>query len=128
MDLFDRCQRFSAEMIERQAAVSLFYRAVDPLDGRYAERNGRRLLMLGSNDYLGLTHDPRVTRAASDAVLRYGSSSCGARLNNGTTTLHERLEERLAHLKGVERVVVFSNGFMAMASTINSLVGDGDVV
>jgi 8-amino-7-oxononanoate synthase len=128
MDLFDKCQRFSAEMIERQAAVSLFYRAVDPLDGRYAERNGQRLLMLGSNDYLGLTHDPRVTRAASDAVLRYGSSSCGARLNNGTTTLHERLEEKLAELKGVERVIVFSNGFMAMLSTINSLVGDGDVV
>lgn len=128
MDVFDKCQRFATELDWRRQAVSLFYRAVDPIDGRRAVRNGRELLMFGSNDYLGLTHDPRVKRAAADAVLRHGSSSCGARINNGTTTLHRKLEERLAEIKGVERVVVFSNGFMAMQGTLTTLLGPDDVV
>jgi len=129
MDVFDKCHDFVRDISpQRRAGMSLFYRAVDPMDGRYAVRNGRRLLMLGSNDYLGLTHDPRVKRAAADAVLAHGSSSCGARINNGTTTLHQRLEEKLAEIKGVERVMVFSNGFMAMLGTIATLAGPGDVV
>ncbi len=129
MDIFEKCRAFAADQsAQRRAGMALFYRAVDPVDGRHAVRNGRRLLMMGSNDYLGLTHDPRVKRAAADAVLAHGSSSCGARINNGTTTLHQRLEERLAEMKGVERVMVFSNGFMAMMGTISTLAGDGDVV
>lgn len=129
MDIFEKCHAFTAGLSrERRAGMALFYRAVDPVDGRYAVRDGRRLLMLGSNDYLGLTHDPRVKQAAADAALAYGSSSCGARINNGTTSLHQRLEEQLAELKGVERVMVFSNGFMAMLGTIATLAGDGDVV
>jgi 8-amino-7-oxononanoate synthase len=129
MDVFERCREFEAGLSpQRRQGMALFYRAVDPLDGRYALRNGRRLLMLGSNDYLGLTHDPRVKQAAAEALLQYGSSSCGARINNGTTTLHQRLEEKLAEVKGVERVMVFSNGFMAMLGTITSLAGAGDTV
>lgn len=129
MDLFEKCHAYAAGLTpQRRAGMALFYRAVDPVDGRHAVRDGRRLLMLGSNDYLGLTHDPRVKQAAADAALRYGSSSCGARINNGTTSLHQRLEEQLAELKGVERVMVFSNGFMAMLGTIATLAADGDVV
>ncbi|PYQ56065.1 MAG: hypothetical protein DMF78_00105 [Acidobacteria bacterium] len=129
MDLFTKCQDFVGGLTpQRRAGMALFYRAVDPVDGRHAVRNGRRLLMLGSNDYLGLTHDPRVKEAAAQAVLRHGSSSCGARINNGTTSLHQRLEEKLAEIKGVERVMVFSNGFMAMMGTISTLAGQGDVV
>jgi 8-amino-7-oxononanoate synthase len=129
MDMFEKCRSYANSLSgQRRAGAALFYRAVDPIDGRYAVRNGRRLLMLGSNDYLGLTHDPRVKQAAAEAALRHGSSSCGARINNGTTSLHQRLEHELAELKGVERVMVFSNGFMAMLGTIATLAGAGDVV
>jgi 8-amino-7-oxononanoate synthase len=129
MDIFEKCHAFAADQSQqRRAGMALFYRAVDPIDGRYGLRNGRRLLMLGSNDYLGLTHDPRVKQAAAEAILAHGTSSCGARINNGTTSLHQRLEERLAEIKGVERVMVFSNGFMAMMGTIATLARDGDVV
>ena len=128
MDVFQKCREFAAELGKRRQGVALFYRAVDPIDGRYALCNGRRVLMMGSNDYLGLAHDPRVKQAAADAVMKHGSSSCGARINNGTTTLHRRLEERLAEIKGVERVAVFSNGFMAMLGTLTTLLRDGEVV
>jgi 8-amino-7-oxononanoate synthase len=129
VELFDKCRDFEAGLsAQRRQGMALFYRAVDPVDGRHAVRDGRRLLMFGSNDYLGLTHDPRVKQAAADAVLKHGSSSCGARINNGTTTLHQQLEEKLAEVKGVERVMVFSNGFMAMLGTIATLAGAGDVV
>lgn len=128
MDVFQKCRDFSASLGKGRQRASLFYRAVDPIDGRHAIRNGRRLLMLGCNDYLGLTHDPRVKKAAADAVMRHGSSSCGARINNGTTTLHRQLEERLAEIKGVERVAVFSNGFMAMLGTLTTLLREGEVV
>ena len=128
MDVFQKCRDFSASLGKGRQRASLFYRAVDPIDGRHAVRNGRRLLMLGCNDYLGLTHDPRVKQAAADAVMKHGSSSCGARINNGSTTLHQRLEERLAEIKGVERVAVFSNGFMAMFGTLTTLLRQGEVV
>jgi 8-amino-7-oxononanoate synthase len=129
MDLFDKCGESVGRGDPNRAwALSQFYRTVDPIDGRHAVREGRRLLMLGSNDYLGVTHDPRVKEAAIAAVRAHGSSSCGARINNGTTSLHRRLEERLAAFKGVERVLVFSNGFLAMFGAITTLVGHGDVV
>lgn len=128
MDVFQKCRDFSASLGKGRQRASLFYRAVDPIDGRLAVRNGRPLLMFGCNDYLGLTHDPRVKQAAADAVMKHGSSSCGARINNGTTTLHRRLEERLAEIKGVERVAVFSNGFMAMFGTLTTLLREGEVV
>ncbi len=128
MDLFEKCGGQIREFQDQPGRVAMFYRAVDPIDGRFALRDGRRLLMLGSNDYLGLTHDPRVKSAAMAAIDRYGSSSCGARINNGTTTLHQRLEEKLAELKSVASVVVFSNGFLAMLGAIISLVDEGDVV
>jgi len=128
MDLFEKCAGLIREYRDEPARVAMFYRPVDPIDGRHGLCGFRRVLMLGSNDYLGVTHHPRVKAAVIDAVGRFGSSSCGARLNNGTTSLHERLEERLAAMKGVESVVVFSNGFLAMLGTLTSLLADGDVV
>ena len=128
MDLFERCAGMIREYRQQPARVALFYRAVDPVDGRHGICRGRRVLLLGSNDYLGLTHDPRVKAATVEAVERFGSSSSGARINNGTTTLHERLEERLAAMKGVESVIVFSNGFLAMLGVLTSLTTEEDVV
>ncbi|MEW6741776.1 MAG: aminotransferase class I/II-fold pyridoxal phosphate-dependent enzyme [Planctomycetota bacterium] len=90
--------------------------------------NGRRVLMFGSNDYLGLTHDPRVMEAARDAVMRYGSGCSGSRMLNGTLTIHRELETELAAFLGREDVALFSTGYQANHGTLTALAQRGDVI
>jgi 8-amino-7-oxononanoate synthase len=89
---------------------------------------GRKYLLLASNNYLGLATDPRVVSAATDAVRRYGASTGASRLVSGSTTLHRELESELAALKGTEAAILFSSGYLANLGTIGALVGPGDVV
>lgn len=89
---------------------------------------GRKFLLLASNNYLGLAADPRVVNAATDAVRRYGASTAASRLVSGSTTLHRELESELAALKGTEAAILFSSGYLANLGTIGALVGPGDVV
>ncbi len=89
---------------------------------------GRRFLLLASNNYLGLAADPRVVSAATEAVRRYGASTAASRLVSGSTTLHRELESELAALKGAEAAIVFSSGYLANLGTIGALVGPGDVI
>src|SRR3954454_23397622 len=89
---------------------------------------GRRYLMLASNNYLGLATDPRVLNAATDALRRYGASTAASRLVSGSTTLHRELESELAALKGTEAAILFSSGYLANLGTIGALVGPGDVI
>src|SRR2546421_11365408 len=84
--------------------------------------------MMGSNNYLGLTHHPAVLAAAKQALERYGSGCTGSRLLNGTLDLHERLEHELAQFFGKEACLVFSTGYQANLGLISGLVGRGDVV
>ena len=84
--------------------------------------------MLGSNNYLGLTHDPRVMEAAEKAARKYGTGCTGSRFLNGTLDLHERLEEELADFLGKEAALVFSTGFQTNLGIISTLVGRDDVV
>lgn len=88
---------------------------------------GKEVIMLTSNNYLGLADHPEIKQAMKEAVNRFGSSTCGARLHNGTTVLHKELEERLAvYLQG-ERALVFSAGFLTNIGTISAL-GDRETV
>ncbi|WP_047152075.1 8-amino-7-oxononanoate synthase [Aneurinibacillus tyrosinisolvens] len=89
---------------------------------------GREMLMFASNNYLGLANDPRLIRAACQAIEKYGTGSSGSRLTTGNTILHEQLEERLAHFKGTESAIVFNTGYMANIAALTSLVGEGDVI
>ena len=84
--------------------------------------------MLGSNNYLGLTHHPKVLEAASRALSRYGSGCTGSRFLNGTLDLHEQLEAALAEFLGKEACLVFSTGYSANLGLISGLVGRGEVV
>src|SRR4051812_33189820 len=84
--------------------------------------------MLGSNNYLGLTHHPKVLEAASRALSRYGSGCTGSRFLNGTLDLHEQLERSLAQFLGKEAALVFSTGYSANLGLISGLVGRGEVV
>ena len=89
---------------------------------------GRKLIMCGSNNYLGLTTDPRVREAAIAAIKQYGTSCTGSRFLNGTLEMHEQLEHELADFVGKEAALVFSTGMQVNLGTISALVGRGDFV
>jgi 8-amino-7-oxononanoate synthase len=89
---------------------------------------GRKYLLLASNNYLGLATDSRVLHAASEALRRYGASTAASRLVSGSTTLHRELESELAALKGTEAAILFSSGYLANLGTIGALVGPGDAI
>src|SRR5688500_18332159 len=90
--------------------------------------DGRKRIMLGSNNYLGLTHHPKVLEAASRALSRYGSGCTGSRFLNGSLDLHEQLETALAEFLGKEACLVFSTGYGANLGMISGLVGRGETV
>lgn len=128
MDIFAKCSDFT---IAREAIAAGIYPYFIPLsgnEGTEAEYQGRRLIMCGSNNYLGLTTHPRVRQAAKDAVDQYGTSCTGSRFLNGTLEMHEELERQLADYVGKEAALVFSTGMQVNLGTISALVGRGDVV
>jgi 8-amino-7-oxononanoate synthase len=95
---------------------------------RVRPSGGDGLLDLAGNDYLGLTHDPRVTRAAADAALRWGAGATGSRLVTGTTALHVALEESLADFTGAPAALVFSSGYLANLGAVTALTGPGTTI
>ena len=125
---FDKCERFDDANRVRRAGVYSFFRVVESAQDPEVTIGGRRLLMLGSNNYLGLTNDSRVKEAAVDAIRKYGSGCAGSRFLNGTLDLHVRLEERLAEFMRKEAAVVFATGFQVNLGAISCLVGKGDTV
>lgn len=135
-DVFDRADVFAktsgARLDEYLAAVQLdllpFFRTVGSETGPLAEVDGHKVVMLGSNNYLGLTTDPRVKQAAVDAVERFGTGCTGSRLMNGTLPLHAELEEELADWLGAEACLVFTTGYAANLGLVGTLVGEGDAL
>ncbi len=125
---FDKCYRYEDAEKVRKAGLYSFFRVVESAQDPEVSIGGRRLIMLGSNNYLGLTNDPRVKEAAIEAVRRYGSGSAGSRFLNGTLDLHVRLEERLAEFMRQEAAVTFATGFQVNLGVISCLVGKGDTV
>ncbi len=103
-----------------------FFRELSGEVGPRMVFEGRPVVMLGSNNYLGLTADPRVRRAAVDAVSRYGTGLTGSRLLNGTLPLHRELEEELADWVAMESALVFTTGYAANLGLMVSLLGEGD--
>jgi 8-amino-7-oxononanoate synthase len=128
MSLFDKCRAFTRA---REVQAAGFYPYFVPIEVSYDTEviiRGERKVMVGSNNYLGLTHHPRVIAAAEAAIRRYGSGCTGSRFLNGTLDLHEELEERLATFLGKEAALVFSTGFQSNLGAIATLVGRGDHV
>jgi 8-amino-7-oxononanoate synthase len=103
-----------------------FYRELEGEIGTRSVFRGRPVIMLGSNNYLGLTTDRRVRQAAKDAVDRYGTGVTGSRLLNGTLPIHHELEELLADWVGMEAALVFTTGYAANLGLIGALVGPND--
>jgi 8-amino-7-oxononanoate synthase len=99
-----------------------------PVGGPYVERAGRRLLSFSSNDYLNLTQHPAITRAAEEALRRYGVGAGASRLVTGNHPLYRELESRLARLKGTDDACVFGSGYLANAGIIPTLIGNDDLI
>lgn len=103
-----------------------YFRAIEASDGATVTIDGRRLINIGSNNYLGLTHHPHVLEAANKAMERYGTGCTGSRFLNGNLDLHEELEFRLATFLGHQAALVFSTGMQANLGAITALCGPRD--
>ncbi|AIS51917.1 8-amino-7-oxononanoate synthase [Thermoanaerobacter kivui] len=123
--------RFLEKELELLKESSLYRQLPGPLEefnGSRAIINGQEVLLFSSNNYLGMSHHPRVKAATLEAVERWGTGSGGSRLTTGNFVLHRQLEERIARFKSTEDAIVFSSGYLANLGVISALVGQGDLV
>ena len=128
MDVFEKCSCYTAA---KEAILAGYYPYFIPLtetEGSEAVFRGRRLIMCGSNNYLGLTTHPKVRQAAIEAIQRFGTSCTGSRFLNGTLEMHEQLERELAEWVGKESALVFSTGMQVNLGAISALIGREDTV
>lgn len=127
-DVFQKCFDFKAADNARKMGVYPYFRPLDFNDGPEAVLEGRRVLMLGSNNYLGLTTHPKVREAAADAIRKYGTSMTGSRLVNGSMKLHKDFEERLAEFHGKEAALVFTTGYQVNIAALAALLSNKHTV
>ena len=128
LDLFQKCYGFTRARQVQALGLYPYFIPITDSEGTEVEIDGRRLVMAGSNNYLGLTHHPHVVEAAAAAVNRFGTSCTGSRFLNGTLELHEELERRLARFLGRESALCFSTGFQTNLGVISSICGKNDVI
>src|SRR3989344_1361350 len=131
---FQLVRVMSLEFIEKELVAlkeAGLYRQLSLIDSPQEPRvkiNGRDIILLCSNNYLGLANHPKIKEAAISAIERYGFGSGASRLVSGNMELHEMLEQRLARFKGAEAALVFNSGYHANIGIISALVGRGDVI
>jgi 8-amino-7-oxononanoate synthase len=128
MDLFDKCSRLTAVKETREAGIYPYFHALESRQDVEVMMEGKRRIMLGSNNYLGLTTHPEVVEAGIHAIEQYGSGCSGSRFLNGTLRMHLEVERELAHFLNKEAVVTFSTGFQSNLGIISAIVGKGDYV
>ncbi len=121
-------ERVAQAQAAREVGVLPYFREVQGPARPIVEMEGQARIMLGSNNYLGLTGDPRVIAGARDALERYGTGLTGSRFLNGTTALHLELERELADWMGTEAAIVFTTGHQANLAAIGTLVGPGETI
>lgn len=128
MDLFQKCYAYTRVDEAKASGLYPYFIPIEGSEGTVVTIGGQPKIMLGSNNYLGLTHDPRVMARAEEVTRHYGTGCTGSRFLNGTLDLHEKLEQDLADLVRKEAALVFSTGYFANLGTISSLVGRNDYV
>ncbi len=126
--IFKKCYEFTVAADARAQGLYPYFRPIEKSDGTKVIIEGREVIMAGSNNYLGLSLDPRVREAAISAVEEYGTSCSGSRFMNGTLDLHEELEERLAEFTHKPAAAVFTTGYQTNLGSISALVGRGEHV
>ena len=123
-DVFEKCYQFTAADNARKMGIYPFFRPLDLNDGPEAVIDGKRVVMFGSNNYLGLTTHPKVREAAKNAIDRFGTSMTGSRLVNGSMKLHEEFEDKLATWFGKESALVFTTGYQVNIATLSALLSN----
>jgi 8-amino-7-oxononanoate synthase len=123
-DIFEKAYKFTAADNARKRGIYPFFRPLDFSDGPEAQIDGKRVIMFGSNNYLGLTTHPKVREAAKQAIDQFGTSMTGSRLVNGSMKLHEEFEGRLAEWFGKESALVFTTGYQVNLSTLAALLSN----
>src|ERR1035437_4771501 len=126
--LVEKARNFKTAAQLRQAGLYPYFRTISSAQDTEVIIEGKQVLMLGSNSYLGLTNHPRIKAAAQAAVEKYGTGCAGSRFLNGTLDIHLELEEALAKLVSKEAVLLYSTGFQANLGVISALVGNGEYV
>lgn len=126
MDLFDKCRAFTRADELKAADLYPYFTPIEEAVGNEIKVGGRPMIMVGSNNYLGLAHHPRAKAAAKEAVDRYGVGTCGSRFLTGTIDLHEKLEARLAGFLRREAALTFSTGYQTNLGIISTIAGKGD--
>ncbi len=127
-DLFDKCVKFTRARELQQQGWYPYFKAITSGADSEVEIDGHRLIMIGSNNYLGLTQHPRIKKAAQDAIDKFGSGCTGSRFLNGTLSLHVELEEKLAEFMNSEAALIFSTGFQTNLGTLATIVGKDDII
>ena len=128
MDLFEKCENFTAAKEAIASGVYPYFHALSTYQDSVVTIEGRRTIMLGSNNYMGLTCDPRVMNAAIDAVKNFGSGCSGSRFLNGTLVLHNQLEEELAAFVNKESALTFSTGYQTNLGIVSAITGPRDMI
>ena len=128
MDLFDKCKDFKIADILIEKDIYPYFHALETKQDTEVVMEGIKQIMLGSNNYLGLTIHPEVIEAGKNAILEFGSGCSGSRFLNGTTTLHLSLEKELAEFLNKEGCVTFSTGFQSNLGIVSCLAGRNDYI
>ena len=127
-DIFEKCFKFTIAYELQKIGVYPYFRVIESAQGPEVIINGKKMIMIGSNNYLGLTNHPKVKEAAINAIKKYGTGCAGSRFLNGTLDIHVQLEEKLAKFMRKESALVFTTGFQVNLGVIASLIGKDDVV
>jgi 8-amino-7-oxononanoate synthase len=128
MDIFEKCAKATEyESGLKESGSYFFFRKLESPQDSEVVVNGKRVIMIGSNNYLGLTNHPRVKEAALKAIEKYGSGCAGSRFLNGNLEIHEELEKKLARFFRKEAALVFATGYQTNLGAIPALVGRDDV-
>ncbi|MFQ6109099.1 MAG: aminotransferase class I/II-fold pyridoxal phosphate-dependent enzyme [Candidatus Aminicenantales bacterium] len=128
MDIFDKCFAFTRAEEAQESGLYPYFTPIQEVNGNKVLIDGREMIMVGSNNYLGLINHPRVIEAAQKAMERYGVATCGSRFLNGTLDIHVKLEERLAAFMKKEAALAFSTGFQTNLGIISTVAGKGDAI
>jgi 7-keto-8-aminopelargonate synthetase-like enzyme len=128
MDIFKKCYDYVAVEQIKELGIYPYFHALESRQDIQVQMEGGRKIMIGSNNYLGLTSDPRVMKAGVDAINAFGSGVSGSRFLNGTTTLHLTLEKELAEFLNKEACVTFSTGFQTNLGIISAIATHGDII
>ena len=128
MDLFEKCYKFTRAEEAQEMGIYPYFTPIQEVKGNKVKVSGQEMIMVGSNNYLGLIDHPKVMKAAQGAVGKYGVATCGSRFLNGTLDIHVELERRLAEFMRKEAVLAFSTGFQTNQGIISTIIRDGEAI